>query len=396
MSCRFIIVGDVHYGKMLNAGRPGSGIRLNSRVAEVVTLLEFILEQAVEARVQDIFITGDICEDVKPDHKYIQLFSEWLVKCKDHGITVYVVAGNHDMSRVGQEFYSALDTLHTLKHLKFYKDFSVVTLDGVSVLLIPYRDREWLRCMDYNAALEMVKREIQYHVSAMPDDHYRIAIGHLALEGAIYTGEDDSLTNQITCALDWFDGFDYTWMGHVHKYQILKEDPLVAHIGSLTISDFCELGNEKFIVVFDDSKMPQYSIMPLPVRQLRKVVITVPTVDDATKYVVEQLEVMHDGLSFNNQVIRVEIRLNDDASTIDRDVIEKTIYGFGAHYIANCSESRVTTVINLDTVDTVDNAIKPEDAVQIFAQANEFEDPEVKDLYIRYSLDIIEEFKGKE
>lgn len=397
MSNKFIIVGDVHLGKYLSVGRPESGIRLNSRVADTVNLLDWILEIAFDGGIDNIIFTGDIFEDIRPDYKYVILFLEFLQFCQSNNINIHIVAGNHDMKRVGTEMCSALDIYQKGNFATVYKTFDTIILDGVGITMIPYRDREWLQCKDIDSALLLIKNQLEEQASMIPSDYYKVAIGHLAIEGSIFVGdESDSLTNQIMCPISFFKDYDFTWMGHVHKYQVISKIPFVSHVGSLNISDFGEAGAEKNIIVFDIDQYPIYNVIPIPIRQLRKISVSVPKEQNSTEFVLNEIKNMHDILSMRDVTVKVEIKLNDQkAESINRDLIEKFLYNIGVHYISNISESKAISVVDLEKVESVDNSITPEKAIKIFAEHESFESEDDRERYLKFAAEIIEQQKVK-
>src|SRR3972149_1767402 len=109
-----LIVGDVHLGKGVGIGKPGIGNSLNSRIVDQIQLLDWVLDRAIEINASAIILTGDICQDIKPDYVLIELLIEWLKRCSSYNIEVHIIAGNHDLKRTGARFSSYLDLISAL------------------------------------------------------------------------------------------------------------------------------------------------------------------------------------------------------------------------------------------------------------------------------------------
>jgi DNA repair exonuclease SbcCD nuclease subunit len=185
-------------------------------------------------------------------------------------------------------------------------------------------------------------------------------------------------------------------MGHVHKYQVISKIPFVSHVGSLNISDFGEAGAEKNIVVFDIDRYPIYNIIPIPIRQLRKISVSVPKEQNSTEFVLNEIKNMHDILSMRDVTVKIEVKLNDQkAESINRELIEKFLYNIGVHYISNISESKAISVVDLEKVESVDNSITPEKAIKIFAEHESFESEDDRERYLKFAAEIIEQQKVK-
>ena len=296
-----LIVGDVHLGKGIGIGKPGIGSSLNSRVVDQFRLLDWVLDQAIEVHAGAIILTGDICEDVKPDYILIELFVEWLRRCSSHYIEVHIIAGNHDLKRTGSRFSSYLDLITTLdlSDVHVYKNTNTVLRDGVGFTLLPFRDRQALGCSTNDEALEKVANQLPYEVESIPNDFSRVLVGHLAIEGSIFVGDEfDNLARELMCPTEMFVGYDYVWMGHVHKPQVRQKDPYIAHVGSLDISDFGETDHTKIIVVFDTNLPDKFYEIEVPSRPLRRVMVDVPSGFDATSFVTNKINAIQKDTSF--------------------------------------------------------------------------------------------------
>lgn len=386
-----IILGDVHLGKGINIGKTGIGANLNSRVADQLNLLDWTLEQAIDRHVDHIILTGDVFEEPKPHPSLITFFIAWLKKCQAYDVTVHIILGNHDMLRSGMVFTSPLDIIveMDLEGINVYKDPDTILIGSTAVTLMPFRDRKSFSCSSNAEALGLLRDMLVYELASAPVTYKKVMVGHLAIEGSIPIGDEiDDMANELFCPVSMFEGYDYVWMGHVHKPQVMKKkNPYVAHVGSMDISNFGETDQKKYIVIFDcDSATNDYEIEYLPTRALKKLTISVPKdTDDPTQYVIDQIK--KDGQDFNRSIVKVEVALTSpDLKSINKASIEKYLSEQGVFNVTNISESKKVALIKKDTNNTIDTKMDVPAAIKAYAEA--YVPADKKDAYIELSMDI--------
>ena len=230
-----------------------------------------------------------------------------------------------------------------------------------------------------------------YEVAAIEASQYKVLIGHLALAGSLPVGDEiDDLANELLCPLDMFKGYDFTWMGHIHKPQILSTEPYIAHIGSMDISDFGETDHTKVIVVFNPEEEIPFRYLELPTRPLRQISVQVPaSITDTTKFVMEAIadEKLH------RATVRLNVSLdNPSAAPIDRRIIEQKLFSLGAFHISRINEEKKVGLIK-KTVDgeNIDNTVNEKTAIKMFAEANV--DDGKHDEFIGVAVSIVDEFR---
>lgn len=348
-----IILGDVHLGKGVNIGRAGVGSNLNSRIVDQLNLLDWTLDQAIEAHADHIIITGDVFEDTKPSPSLITLFIGWLKKCQIHGIHVHIIMGNHDVIRSGSLNISSLDIISEMdmEDITVYKNINTVFIDTSAFTLIPYRDRKFYGTMSNADALETLRESLVYELASVPLTYQKFIVGHLAIEGSIPVGDEiDDITNELFCPLDMFNGYDCVWMGHVHKPQVMKKNPHISHIGSMDISNFGETDHKKHILVVSCLKGesdPVWKKINLPTRTLKTISIIVPkdTVDN-TKFVLNELKNLSE---LDKATVKVDISLSSpDLKPIVKSDVEKYLTAQGVFNVTSISQTKKSVVIKKD------------------------------------------------
>jgi DNA repair exonuclease SbcCD nuclease subunit len=394
-----IILGDPHVGKGTNIGKGGVGSTLNSRIVDQLNLLDWTLDQAVEHHADHIIITGDVFEEPKPHPALITLFISWLKKCQVHDINVHIIVGNHDILRNGLVSTSPLDIVSEveLDGISVYKDINTIIIGTTAFTLVPFRDRKSFSSNSNAEAIALVRDSLVYELASIPTTYRKVLIGHLAIEGSIPIGDEiDDLANELFCPLDMFQGYDYVWMGHVHKPQVMKKkNPYIAHIGSMDISNFGETDHKKHIVIFHCDEENGWSSAYLPTRPLQKITVSVPKgTDDTTAYVLS--EIKKAGVQ-DKAIVKVEVSLaSPELKSINKSTIEKYLTGQGAFNVNAISEFKKVNLIKKDNNNTIDSKMDVAAAIKTYAQT--YIEDAVRPGFIELAMDILTIYKaeGKE
>jgi len=366
------VLGDPHAGKSEKLGKPGIGLAFNSRLQDQLDLLDWVLKKAIENYVYTIFITGDIFDDSKPHPTIIAAFVDWLVRCSNHEIEVHILMGNHDVIRSGKFVQSALDIIEKseIRNIYVYKDLATVDYEGVSFSLLPFKDRRGMGKNTFEEVYQILEDKLYYEATKISNKNIKVLIGHLALEGSIPVGNEfDDLTTEIHCPLRLFNNYDYVWMGHVHKPQVLQQKPYLAHVGSMDLSDFGEEGAKKHIILFDTELEGKFTEITLPTRPLRRFKITVPVQKETTEFVLDYLKDQNNKESFNNAIIWLDMKLpGREAESVDKDKVKEFMYNSGAFYISNCTESRAPSVSSQIKQAEVDFTMDVHSALTVYSK----------------------------
>jgi len=388
-----IILGDVHLGRSLNIGKSGVGSNLNSRIIDQLNLLDWVLDLAIFRNIESIIITGDIFEEPKPTTTLITLFISWLNKCKVHNIDVHIIVGNHDLIRQGAVLSSPLDIITEIDfpNVSVYKSLDTIFLESTAFTLVPFRDRKSSGCESNAEALQMLNDSLIYELAGIPSTYNKVLIGHLAIEGSIPVGDEiDDMTNELYCPLSMFRGYDYVWMGHVHKPQKLGgKYSGIFHIGSMDISNFLEIDQDKRIIIYDCNNN-SYTEEKLPTRPLCNFSISVPEdISDSTKFVIDSIS--NTKIDVANAIVKVDVILGEDVETLKKSKIAKFLVDAGAFNVTKIFESKKTKLIKRDSNNTIDIQMDVPAAIKSFADL--YVDDDKRKEYIEISMDIYEQYK---
>jgi len=395
MSNKTLIIGDLHLGGGISIGKPASGFGLNSRILDQFEILNWVLGQAITKSVSRLIFTGDLFEELKPEHNIVVMFINWLRECSDNGVECHIIAGNHDLKRVGTKYSSVLDIIEAsdIDNVHIYNHiYTLHTLD-TSFTFIPFRDRRSLAAETCEEGIEKIKSHLSYELAEIPLDNNKVVVGHLAIEKSFYVDEIDDVSNELMIPVNFFSGYDYVWMGHVHNPQVMnKENPYVEHIGSMDLSDFGETKHTKILILFDNELPNKFEKIDIPSRPLRRIRLEVPKDKVATEFVLDDINNLNKKYPFTNAIVKLEIKiLNPDADSLDREKIISRLNQLGTYHISSFSETKNITVVPASKMHVQNNAIKPKEAVKLISDIIEHETDEDKNYFVNICNQIIEE-----
>jgi|ERR1019366_3534428 exonuclease SbcD len=387
---KILIVGDPHLGGSLVLGKNALGTSLNSKVIDRFNLLDYCLEYAVDNDIDTIVVTGDIFDEPKPFPSLISQFLSWLKRCEINDIDVHIIIGNHDILRSGSFVTTSLDVIEEcdLDHVSIHKDISTIFIDGVGITFLPFRDRKSFNVEKNEDALAILQGMVDYELALIPRHYHKLLVGHLAIEGSIFIGEIDDLTNELLCPKKMFLGYNRVIMGHIHSPQVMSQSPFIAHIGSLDRSDFGEEDQDKIIMIYDSSYNELKNHI-LPTRALNKIKIDIPKgMGDTDKFVKDKLLLKKDILVQSS--VKVDIHLEDvSLLSINRSEIEHYLYSLGVFNVVSIHETKVLNIIKKEVI--INTTIDMPSAIKTYA--NNYVDESERENFIELAQEICKQFR---
>jgi exonuclease SbcD len=258
---------DLHIG-VENYGRINPESGLNSRLEDFLRALDTIVETALSEAVDLVLFAGDAFKINEPTNTHQRVFAERIWRLSQHGIPTFLLIGNHDQTNKYGESH-ALDIYDTLAIPNVHVSgrpgiHRVETRSGLlQIATMPHVSRSALMTHDDFAGrtLAEVDRsivdqvgEILQHFSQQLDPKLpAILAAHVGIEQASMGSEQSmSIGYGFTVPLHLVarPEYQYVALGHVHRHQVLCEDPLVIYPGSVERVDFGEEKEDKgFILV---------------------------------------------------------------------------------------------------------------------------------------------------
>jgi exonuclease SbcD len=361
---------DLHLGMETYGGvDPATG--LSTRLTDVLRALDQVVEYAVKNSVDLIVFCGDAYKNRDPSQTQQREFAKRIRQLSDSGIPVFLLVGNHDLpNAVGRA--NAVEIFDTLSVNQIYVGnspdiYKIQTRQGVvQIVALPWLKRSALLSREESKNLtieqanelmqEMMTRRLADLVSDLDPALPALMVGHVSVstakpgsERSMVMGRDPVLLLGNVAV----PAFDYVALGHVHRHQVLQENPPVVYAGSLERFDFGDEGQEKGFYVIDmeaNDKDRRVTCEFHKIDARRFVTVTVDIADDdldPTDTVLKALDQRQSDIK--GAVARVHIYLPASLETSVRDVdINKALRA--AHYAIIAKEVRQEARLRLGQV----------------------------------------------
>ena len=266
---------DVHIG-VENYSRTDPDTGLSTRLQDFLETFDELVDYAIGSDVHLALFCGDAYKSRDPSQTHQREFAKRIVRLSDAGIPSFLLIGNHDTPHV-QGRATALDIYRTLPTPRVtIGDNAATYLVETDAGPLQIVAAPWIRRSQFLAREEMrglstfeinekisdtLTNIIQVQAERLDPDIPAILSGHVTVNDARTSSEQsmmlgsDHVLLRSSVALPQFD---YVALGHIHKHQVIGQNPHVVYPGSLERIDFGEERDEKgFCVVELDSSRPQ-------------------------------------------------------------------------------------------------------------------------------------------
>ena len=406
---RILHFADLHIG-VENYGRIDPDTGLSTRLGDFLQTYDELVVYAIDTGVDLVLFCGDAYKSRDPSQTHQREFARRIARLSNAGIPTFLLIGNHDTPQVIAQA-TALEIFPTLNVANVHigdrlTTYIVETRDGpLQVVALP-----WIKRSDYlatnvargqthteiNEALQdMITNAIKVRAKSLDSSIPAVLAGHvtisqstLASEQSMMLGHDHVLLNSNVA----LPQFDYVALGHIHRHQVLSQNPHVVYAGSLQRVDFGEERDDKgFCVVEIDKSQPQgsrlnsFEFVKNSARKFVTIDVKLTAGDeDPTASVIKAIE-SHD---LNDAIVRLRITLPAEFEALllesrIRDALKQ------AHYVASISKDvvdRTRTRIQ----DSNARGLSPKDALRLYFDTRNVPDDRAKVL-MQYAEDLISE-----
>lgn len=333
---------DLHLG-VETYGHIDPATGLSSRQADFLKVFDEIVDYALESKIDLVLFCGDAYKSREPTQTQQREFARRIRRLSDGGVPVFMLTGNHDLPNTSFRATSTeiFDTLGVQKVCVSTKpDLYVIPTAGgpLQIVSLPWPrrsallTREETRSLSFDQIKERIENALTEAIAklaAVLDPtlpsilaaHIWVANAKVGSENRMTIGQEPSLLLSNVA----IPAFDYVALGHIHRRQVLSEQPPVVYSGSPERIDFGEEDAEKGFYVIEivtdratGKRETHYEFHETQGRRFLTIAVNVGDDDfDPTGAVLTEIAKNKDKIK--DAIVRVEIELTAPASSRLRD-----------------------------------------------------------------------------
>jgi DNA repair exonuclease SbcCD nuclease subunit len=232
---KFIHAADIHLDSPLRGleryeGAPIDAIRQATRRA-----LENLVRLAIEQQVAFVLVAGDLYDGDWKEFRTGLFFVSQMVKLREAGIPVYLIAGNHDAAN------------KMTRRLPLPDNVCVFPPDEPTTRIL----KDWdVAIHGQSFAQGSVLEDLSQNYPAADRGLFNIGLLHTAATGR----EGHALYAPCTVEGLRAKHYDYWALGHVHKQELLCDDPPILFSGNIQGRHIRETGPKGCVLVTVDDR----------------------------------------------------------------------------------------------------------------------------------------------
>ena len=296
---KILHLSDIHMGSGFSHGRVNPETGLNTRLEDFVRTLGVCIDRAIAEPVDLVLFGGDAFPDATPPPFVQQAFASQFCRLVDAGIPTVLLVGNHDQHTQGQGGAS-LCIYRTLGVPGFVvgdrlETHLIQTRSGaIQVITLPWLTRSTLltrpetegrSLAEVNDLLgDRLRVALEGEIRRLNPEIPTVLLAHLMTDTARFGAERFLAAGKsftVPMALLARPCFDYVALGHVHRHQILCEQPPVVYPGSIERVDFSEeLEDKGYMLVDVERGKVELTFCPLAVRPFQTLAVDLTAATD--------------------------------------------------------------------------------------------------------------------
>jgi len=259
---KIIHFSDLHLG-VESYGRVEPATGISSRLLDFLNALDQVVDYALENSVDLVLFCGDAYKSREPSQTQQREFAKRINRLSTSGIPIFLLIGNHDMpNAIGKATTTEIFDTLAIKNVYVSNKpdvYKIETKSGaIQIASLPWPRRSTLLSKEEtkNLNFEQINQKIQQVLtniinalaSRLDPGLPSILAAHVWVVGAKIGSERLMTIGQEHVLLPGNvanPAFDYIALGHIHKHQVISENPPVVYAGSLERVDFGEEDDEK-------------------------------------------------------------------------------------------------------------------------------------------------------
>jgi exonuclease SbcD len=400
---------DLHLG-VETYGRLNPETGLPTRLEDFLKALDKVVDYAIENKVDLVLFCGDAYKSREPTQTQQREFAKRIYRLSTSGIPIFLLIGNHDLpNAIGKATTTEIFDTLTVKNVYVSNRpevHRIPTPSGiVQVVSLPWLRRSALLTKEdtKNLTFEQINQRLQAAMTQVVANKAKeldpelpaVLAAHVWVTGA-KVGSESSMTigqeHALLVSNIIHPAFDYVALGHIHKHQVLNENPPVVYAGSLERLDFGEAKDEKGFYLVDiepdekGKRRVSFDFHPLEGRRFVTVSVKVEPDDiEPTSAVLKAISGKQDAIK--DAIVRLQLSLPSELEGQIRDGdIREALKE--AHYFAIAKEVRRETRVRLG--EGTAEEITPAQALKAYLESKKVPAERAKVL-LEYGKKLIEE-----
>ncbi len=306
---KILHLSDIHMGSGFSHGRINPATGLNTRLEDFVATLGRCIDRALTEPVDLVLFGGDAFPDATPPPYVQQAFASQFRRLADAHIPTVLLVGNHDQHSQGEGgaslcIYRTLgvpgfivgDRLETHRIQTRNGDVQVITLPWLTrSTLLTRPDAEGLSMGEVNHLLsDRLRIALEGEIRRLDPTIPTVLLAHAMVDTALLGAERFLAVGKgftLPMALLARPCFDYVALGHVHRHQVLCNQPPIVYPGSIERIDFSEEKEDKgYVLVELQREHTRFEFCPLPVRPFRTIEVDLTKAEDPEIQLLKELQ----------------------------------------------------------------------------------------------------------
>ena len=259
---KIIHLSDLHLG-VETYGRINSETGLSTRLEDFLNAFDQVVDYALEEKIDLVLFCGDAYKSREPTQTQQREFAKRINRLATNDIPVFLLVGNHDLpNAIGRATTTEIFDTLAIKNVYVSNRpdiYRIPTKSGIiQVASLPWLRRSSLLSKEdtKNLTFEQINQKLQQvltgviasHADKLDPELPGILAAHVWVSGA-RIGSESSMTigqeHMLMVSNIAHTAFDYIALGHIHKRQVLSENPPVVYAGDLARLDFSEEKDDK-------------------------------------------------------------------------------------------------------------------------------------------------------
>lgn len=372
---KILHLSDIHLGSGFSHGRVNPETGLNTRLEDFVMTLSRCIDRAIAEPVDLVLFSGDAFPDATPLPIVQEAFAAQFRRLVDANIPTVLLVGNHDQHSQGAGgaslcIYRTLgvpgfvvgDRLETHRIQTQHGPIQVITLPWLTrSTLLTRPETDGLSLTEVNQLLiDRLRVALEGEIRRLDPALPTVLLGHLMTDTAQFGAERFLAVGKgftVPMGLLTRPCFDYVALGHVHRHQVLCEQPLILYPGSIERVDFSEEKEDKGFVLVEVAKgQTQFCFCPLPVRPFRTIRVDVSSSETPQADLVRAIQ----AAPIQDAVVRLIYQIrSDQLEQIDSNALHQVLapvhtYTIQAELVSQLARPRLPELGTGHSVDPIE------------------------------------------